>query len=70
MINSGMEQRESDRIGLVNKLQTVYGGGDINLQRTSLDVLKSCKLNKSKTLKTLQSMKSSSMKLLKTDRSD
>jgi hypothetical protein len=26
-----MEQRESDRIGLINKLQTVYGGGDINL---------------------------------------
>ncbi len=26
-----MEQRHSDRIGLVNKLQTVFGEGDINL---------------------------------------
>jgi hypothetical protein len=31
-----MEQKDSDRIGLINKLQTVYGGGEINLERTSL----------------------------------
>lgn len=51
-----MEQKEGDRIGLINKLQTVYGGGDISLERTSLEVLQTCKLNKSKTLKTLKSM--------------
>lgn len=31
-----MEQKEGDRIGLINKLQTVYGGGDISLEKTSL----------------------------------
>ena len=51
-----MEQKEGDRIGLINKLQTVHGGGDISLERTSLEVLQTCKLNKSKTLKTLKSM--------------
>ena len=50
-----MKQKESDRIGLVNKLQTVYGGGDISLETTSLGILRSCKLNKSKTIKIFKS---------------
>ena len=59
---ASMRQKESDRIGLINKLQTVFGGGDINLERTSLDVLLSCKLNRSKTLKTMKSVRSSSLR--------
>lgn len=50
-----MSQKEGDRIGLLNKLQTVYGGKEIDLERTSLEVLQSCKLLKSKTLKSIRS---------------
>ena len=51
-----MEQKESDRIGLINKLQTVYGGGEIDLEKTSLEVLTSCKLNRNKSLKAVKSL--------------
>ena len=58
-----MQQKESDRIGLINKLQTVYGGGEIDLEKTSLDVLTSCKFNRNKSLKSVKSL------ILKTERS-
>jgi hypothetical protein len=52
-----MEQREGDRIGLLNKLQTVFNGKEINLEKTSLEVLQRCKLNKSKTVKTINPLR-------------
>jgi len=50
-----MEQNEDQRIGLANKLQSVYDGREVNLEQASMEVLQNCKLNKSKTMKTVRS---------------